>query len=79
MATITFTLPDDLVRAAEELGLLEPAAFATLLQAEVRRRTFAEISTVSEQLSAAGAIPMSEEEIQAEIRAARANERAACA
>ena len=79
MATITFTLPDGLVRAAEELGLLEPTAFAPLLQAEVRRRAFAEISTVSEQLSAAGAIPISEDEIQAEIRAARANERAACA
>lgn len=78
MATITFTLPDDLVRAAEALGLLDPAVFATFLQAEVRRRAFAEISAVSEQLSAVGAPPMSEDEIQAEIRAARANKRAAC-
>jgi hypothetical protein len=78
MATITFTLPDDLVRAAGELGLLDPAVFAALLQAEVRRCAFAEISAVSEQLSAVGATPMSEDEIQAEIRAARANKRAAC-
>lgn len=42
MATITLTLPDDLVQAAAELGLPDPAAFAALLQTEIRRSAYAD-------------------------------------
>ena len=78
MATITLTLPDELAQAAAELGLLEPSALAALLQTEVRRRAYADISAVAERLSAADVKPMTNDELQAEIRAARADERAAC-
>ena len=78
MATVTLTLPDELAQAAAELGLLEPSALAALLQTEVRRRAYADISAVAERLSAAGVKPMTNDELQAEIRAARADERAAC-
>jgi hypothetical protein len=78
MATITLTLPDDLAQAAAELGLLDSTVLANILQAEVRLRAYDEIRVVSERLSAAGTPPMTDEEIQAEIRAARADERAAC-
>ena len=78
MATITLTLPDELAQTAAELGLLEPGAFAALLRTEIRRRAYADISAVAERLSAAGVKPMKDDELQAEIRAARADERAAC-
>lgn len=35
---VTFTLPDDLVRDAQELGILEEQVINELLQAEVDRR-----------------------------------------
>ena len=78
MATVTLTLPDELAQAAAELGLLDLPALIQLLQIEIRRRALVDICLVSERLSAAGVAPMTEDELQAEIRAARADERAAC-
>jgi hypothetical protein len=78
MATITLTLPDDLAAAVAELGLLDPPALIQILQTEIHRRALAEICSVSEHLSAAGLAPMTEDEIQAEIDAARADKRAIC-
>ena len=78
MATITLTLPDDLAKAAAEFGLLDSAALIKLLQAEVKRRANADICSVSERLASAGIAPMTADEIQAEIDAARADKRATC-
>lgn len=72
MATIILTLPDELASAAADFGLLDPPALIQLLQTEIHRRALAEICSVSKRLSAAGQARITEEEIQAEIDAARA-------
>lgn len=78
MITMQISLPDEVAKKANQLGLLEPHVLAEILSKEIRQRTFSEIFALSDKLAAAGDVPMSEEEIQAEIRAARAEKRAAC-
>jgi post-segregation antitoxin (ccd killing protein) len=51
MATIQFSLPDQLVHDARELGLLDSAILVELLQNEIRRRTFTDILAVSRHLA----------------------------
>ena len=74
MATIKFSLPDDLARDAQERGLLEPTALEQLLRAEIRRLAFDYILGMADKLAEAGEVPMTPEEVQAEIRAAREDE-----
>ncbi len=72
MASFHLTLPDDLAEQATEFGLLDPSAIADLLRAEIRRRAFHDFLSVADKLAALGLPAMSEQEIQAEIDAARA-------
>jgi post-segregation antitoxin (ccd killing protein) len=51
MTTIHISLPDQLVHDARELGLLDSATLAELLQNEIRRRTFTDILAVSRHLA----------------------------
>lgn len=51
MTTIHISLPDQLVHDARELGLLDSAALAELLQNEIRRRTFTDILAISRHLA----------------------------
>lgn len=71
MATIQISLPDELARNAQERGLLEPKAMEQLLRTEIRRLAFDYILGMAEKLAEAGEVPMTPEEVQAEIRAAR--------
>ncbi len=76
MVTLQISLPEELAKDAQEMGLLEANTIAEILQEEIRRRAFEYIFSVADRLAAAGDIPMTPEEVQAEIRAAREEENA---
>jgi hypothetical protein len=60
------------VREAEAEGLLTPQAIERLLREEVRRRRIDELFKAADGLQALDIPPMSEAELETEIRAARA-------
>lgn len=77
MTELKVTLPDRLAREAREAGLLSPKAIRRLLREAMRRRAAArEFLSVADRVAAAGIAPLSEEEIQAEVDAARKARRA---
>ena len=70
---IKLSLPDNLAREAAERGLLTSAALQQLIDAEVeRRRTVDRLFTTMDDLAAVDLPPLSAEELNAEITAARA-------
>ncbi len=71
MVTIQISLPEDLAYDAQERGLLEPEAIAQLLHAEIRRLAFDYLLGIADKLAEVGFAPMTPDEIQAEIHAAR--------
>jgi hypothetical protein len=77
MGTIEFrvTLPD-LVREAEAIGLLRPEALETLLREEIRRRRVDQLFDAADRLGALAEAPLTTEEVEAEIQAARSEKRA---
>lgn len=79
MVTIQLSLPEDLVQDANELGLLDPKKLAAILRNEIREHAFHSLLSIAPKLAAAGFPPMSEEEVAAEVRAARAEKNAASA
>lgn len=71
--TLTIELPDTTVNAAREAGLLTPQALDRLLNEALRRKQAADsLLSIAERVAAAGIEPMSMEEINAEVKAARA-------
>lgn len=75
MTEVTVTLPDDLVQQARQAGLLRPEALAALLREAMRERRLERLFATMDKLSELEP-PLSEEEIAAEIVAARAERRA---
>ena len=75
MTEVTVTLPDDLVQQARQAGLLRPEALAALLREAMRERRIERLFATMDKLSELEP-PLSEEEIAAEIEAARAERRA---
>lgn len=74
---VTLNLPDDLAREAVARGLLTPAALQQLINAEVeRRRKLDRLFTTMDQLADVDLPPLTNEELNAEIQAARAERRA---
>jgi hypothetical protein len=73
---ITLTLPNDLAEQAEPLGLLRPEAVERLIREEVRRRAWDRLIETARRIHAANIPPMTEDEVQAEVDAARAERRA---
>ena len=72
MTELKITLPERLASDAREAGLLTSRAIQSLLRAAMRRRVATRnFLANAERVAAAGVRPMSEEEIQAEIVAAR--------
>lgn len=63
-------LPDDLAREAQASGLLTPEAIEALLRDEVRRRRVNKLFGAADRLAALDN-PLTEDEITAEIAAAR--------
>ena len=73
MTTLTIELPDATAQAARVAGLLTPQALDRLLNEALRRKQAADsLLSIAERVAAAGIAPMSMEEINAEVKAARA-------
>lgn len=71
MTTIQIDLPDATAQAAREAGLLTPQALEQLLREAMRKRQVDRLFAAMDKLAALEP-PMTEEEIDAEIDAARA-------
>ena len=74
---IKLSLPESLAAEAARLGLLEPENLKALLADAVRTRRLARLAEARANIAAAGITPLSMEEIEAEIAADRAEQRAA--
>ena len=74
MTTIQIELPDATVQAARDAaGLLTTPALERLLNEAIRRQQAADaLLSIADRVAAAGIPPMSMEEINAEVKAARA-------
>ena len=73
MTTLHIELPDTTAQAASAAGLLTPQALDRLLNEALRKRQVANsLLSIADRVAAAGIPPMSMEEINAEVRAARA-------
>jgi len=73
MTTIQIELPDATARAARDAGLLTPQALERLINDALRRKQAADsLLSIADRVAAAGIPPMSMEEINAEVKAARA-------
>jgi hypothetical protein len=77
VTTIQIELPEATAQAARAAGLLTPQALARLLDEALKRREAADrLLSIADRIAAAGIPPMTEEEIDAEVKAARAERRA---
>jgi hypothetical protein len=76
MTTIQIELPESTAQAARAAGLLTSEALDRLLVEAIRRRQVADaLLAIADRVAAAGIEPMSMEEINAEVKAARAERR----
>ena len=76
MPTIQIELSDATAQAAREAGLLTAPVLEQLLNEAIRRRQAADaLLSIADRVAAAGIPPMSMEEINAEVKAARAERR----
>lgn len=75
---LTLNLPDDLAQTAQHAGLLTPQAIETMLREQLRKlagETLRALWTRKPEGELTGLTPEIEQEIAAEIRAARAERR----
>lgn len=76
MAKIEIELPDATAVAARDAGLLTPASLDRLLIEALGRRHAADrLLSIADRVAGAGAEPMSMDEINAEVKAARIERR----
>ena len=76
MTTLQIELPDITAQAARAAGLLTPQALDRLLTQALRRREAANsLLSIADRVAAAGIAPMSMQEINAEVKAARSERR----
>jgi hypothetical protein len=76
MTTVRITLPDELAREAERAGLLTSAELEGMLRERLKARQVGELFDAMERMAAVDEPPLTPEEIQSEIKAARAERRA---
>jgi hypothetical protein len=77
MTRIQIELPEATAQAARAAGLLTPQALARLLNEALKRQQAADaLLSIADRVAAAGIPPMSMEEINTEVKAARAERRA---
>lgn len=75
--TIQLDLPEEVIRDARMFGLLETKRMTAMLAEEVRRhRAGRELKVMLDQIRSAPGEPMTMQEINAEIKAARAERHA---
>ena len=76
MTTIQIKLPGATAQAARDAGLLTPQALERTLNDALKRQQAADsLLSIADRVAAAGIAPMSMEEINAEVKAARAERR----
>ena len=76
MTTIQIELPEATAQAARDAGLLTPQALDRLLLDAIERQHAADsLLSLADRMAAAGIAPMSMEEINAEVKAYRAERR----
>ena len=76
MTKIEIELPEATAKAASDAGLLTPLALDRLLTDAIKRRHAADsLLSIADRAEAAGLEPMSMDEIDAEVKAARAERR----
>lgn len=72
MTKIQIELSDETAKAAREAGLLAPRTLGRLLTQAIKRRQAADsLLTIADRVAKAGIRPMSMEEIDTEVKAAR--------
>ena len=73
MVTLDFklSLPDQLLKEAEEAGLLSPKSIERLLREEIRRRHVDNFFAAADRLAALDLPLLTDEEIQQEVHLAR--------
>ncbi|NYE62980.1 hypothetical protein FHW58_004202 [Duganella sp. 1224] len=76
MVNLQISIPEDLALDVEHLGLLKPETITEILREEVRKLALEHLLSIAPKLAATGDVPMSAEEIQEEIRAARSDQHA---
>ena len=75
MTELTVKLPDELAKQIRAAGLLDAAAVERLFREALRKQAAGELFSALDEIEAAKLPPMTEEEIQAEIDAARVERR----
>lgn len=75
MSEVVLTLPDNVAKEAEENGLFKPTVITAILKDEIRRRKANKFFEAADRLAALGGEPMTNDEINAEIAAARRERR----
>ncbi|MFO1266915.1 MAG: hypothetical protein U1F25_08655 [Rubrivivax sp.] len=76
MTTIQIELPEATAKAARDAGLLTPQALDRLLTDALKRQQAADsLLSIADRVATAGIAPMPMEEINAEVKAARAERR----
>lgn len=72
MTELTVTLPDDLARKAEAAGLLNAKGIEKALRDALRREAGRKLVEIGKLMQAANFPSMTEDEVQAEVKAVRA-------
>ena len=75
MTTLEISLPDSLAEEAKAAGLLAPEAIEQMVREAIRRRALEELKQAMGRMAAVEGPVMTPQEIQEEIRAARAERR----
>jgi hypothetical protein len=76
MTEVRLTLPDELAQRARNAGLLSDSAIQQLLEDAMRRAAGRKLLAVAGLLHEAGIPPMSDDQIVAEVKAVRAEQKA---
>lgn len=76
MTTVEIKLPDSLAREATAAGLLTPEAIEQMVREAIRKRALGELKQAMDRMAAVEGPVLTPEEIQEEIKAARAERRA---
>ena len=76
MTELTVKLPDELAKQIRAAGLLDEAALEKVSREALRKQAVGELFGALDEIESMKLPPMSEEEIQTEIDAARAERRA---
>lgn len=76
MTEVTVKLPDELASEIKAAGLLDAPTLEKVFREALRKKALGELFSALDEIEAAKLPPMTEEEVQAEIDAARAERRA---